>query len=450
MTWTQLETIDVIAEEYTFSTPVVGKFFRVSHAYSGLPDFYFRGRIAQAQLQFEEVEIYDQRSLSAKSELEIFEFVSPAEFTERRIAVHGPRGDIPPIPWSWQITIEVSDFIEEEGGNGGGTSTGTGLSPWQLKSADYTAAAGDRLLIDTSAGKWKLTLPEAPAFGDTVTIWSTDATFASNLVIDRGLSKFQAKQVPLFLKKPYTQIQFLYHGPELGWIVTPQGLLSEADYFGTVIADTPSRYWRLGELLTTSPALDSSSTGADQNGTYSGNVTPGSPGLIKDDVNLAASFDGSNGMVTFANPILTNGDVSLECWVKLNSLSLKGAFIKLGNSTTGIAIGVGSGTMDSAGNQLTGLAEGISWVGGGGNIGTGIHHIGLVVRASNAWLFYLDGVLKATVTQSRNAPSNVGSIGGYAGTSRYFAGTIDEVAIYNYELPAARWLAHYNAGAGVT
>jgi hypothetical protein len=42
-------------------------------------------------------------------------------------------------------------------GSGGG-----GLTPWQLKSSDYTAIGGDRLRVDATAGDLVITLPAAP------------------------------------------------------------------------------------------------------------------------------------------------------------------------------------------------------------------------------------------------------------------------------------------------
>ncbi len=47
--------------------PVTGRFFRLTHTYSGLPQFYFRGKIAQYQhLADRNPEIYGLQTIEAK------------------------------------------------------------------------------------------------------------------------------------------------------------------------------------------------------------------------------------------------------------------------------------------------------------------------------------------------------------------------------------------------
>lgn len=123
MTWTLLTTIDVIAAQWVFSAPVEGRFFRLTQSFSGLPDFYFKGKLAQFQLNANGTkEVFDYRTLEAKPEIEVLELKSPPNFSDRRIGIQGPRGEIPSQPWNWSIKIEVSDFLEGEGGGSSGTS----------------------------------------------------------------------------------------------------------------------------------------------------------------------------------------------------------------------------------------------------------------------------------------------------------------------------------------
>lgn len=62
----------------------------------------------------------------------------------------------------------------------------SGASPWILKTSNYTAVDGDRIIGDTSAGPITITLPEFPKTGDEVTImdgydWSAyPITIAAN------------------------------------------------------------------------------------------------------------------------------------------------------------------------------------------------------------------------------------------------------------------------------
>ena len=56
-----------------------------------------------------------------------------------------------------------SDSIVEVGSGGGG---GSGLTAWAVKTANHTAADGERLLVDTSSGAVTITLPASPSSGD--------------------------------------------------------------------------------------------------------------------------------------------------------------------------------------------------------------------------------------------------------------------------------------------
>lgn len=66
---------------------------------------------------------------------------------------------------------------------------------WQLKTSNYTAAAGNNLLTNTTAASFTITLPATPQLGDAVTIgdagdWATNAlTVARNGSTIDGLSE---------------------------------------------------------------------------------------------------------------------------------------------------------------------------------------------------------------------------------------------------------------------
>lgn len=51
---------------------------------------------------------------------------------------------------------------------------------WLLKSAAYTAKAGERIAADVTGGAWTLTLPAVPEPGDTVTVAVIDGDVAAN------------------------------------------------------------------------------------------------------------------------------------------------------------------------------------------------------------------------------------------------------------------------------
>lgn len=122
---------------------------------------------------------------------------------------------------------------------------------------------------------------------------------------------------------------------------------------------------------------------------------------------------------------LGTSDMSLAGWAYLGSTSLHGAFWKTGTSGEGVSLGVGSGDMDTAGNTLLGLYEGLRWLNTGVTLGTGWHHYALVVDASGFPHIYLDGV--QVYTDTTGAPSGAGGDRtlGYslAASTRALAGT---------------------------
>lgn len=57
------------------------------------------------------------------------------------------------------------------------TSATAGGTSYVTKVANYTAAAGDLILADTSGGSWTLTLPASPTTGSVVTVLDAKGTF---------------------------------------------------------------------------------------------------------------------------------------------------------------------------------------------------------------------------------------------------------------------------------
>jgi hypothetical protein len=87
------------------------------------------------------------------------------------------------------------------------------------------------------------------------------------------------------------------------------------------------------------------------------------------------------------------------------------------------------------------------------------HYVAVVFDAGNAANFYLDGALQQTITGNAPAnpspsPLNIGrapiangsSSKPPQGFSQYWNGSINEAAIYDYELTDAQIAAHYDAG----
>lgn len=198
-------------------------------------------------------------------------------------------------------------------------------------------------------------------------------------------------------------------------------------------------YWRLGEA--------SGTTAADEqtlnNGTYVNSPTLGATGLLTNEADTAAGFDGTNDHVTVAanstlNP--TSG-TSLEAWVR--PTALQGTVMRRNNSY--------ELRVQSDGSLLFRV-----WVGGSVQslesaarevvTGTTYHLVGTYDGANLR--IYKNGrqVASRAQTGSMTHGTNTLYIGFNDFSSSYFSGRIDEVAIYSRGLAAEEAAAHYTTG----
>lgn len=106
----------------------------------------------------------------------------------------------------------VSTLLSNLSGGGGG------LTPWQTKSTNYTALAGERIIANTEASSWTLTFPTNPSLGDEIEILPLTSA-ASNKLIVEGLSIFEGKPVVLLrVDKPYKIVKLTYINNAIGWV----------------------------------------------------------------------------------------------------------------------------------------------------------------------------------------------------------------------------------------
>lgn len=222
-------------------------------------------------------------------------------------------------------------------------------------------------------------------------------------------------------------------------------------YRDEVLADAPSRYYRLGETSGTT-VVDSGSNLA--NLTLNGTYTRAAAGLLSTDVDAAVSF--SSGAAIGARAYYAD-TFSVEAWVQTSD--------------------VGTGGRDVVAVEWTNWAARSSWflelvdnvprfvvvdntatyriAASSTSIGDGQPHHLVGVLGSGILRIYVDGVEVA------NAPLVGTSVLSYSSTSftigsasngsqvgdKKFVGTIDEVAVYPVALSPARIQTHYAAGA---
>ena len=211
-----------------------------------------------------------------------------------------------------------------------------------------------------------------------------------------------------------------------------------ATYRETVLTDSPSAYWRLGESGGTTAT---SETSADS-GTYINGVLLGQPGAIAGDPNNAAGFDGVNDRVSVPSSANLNdtGSLSLETWARPSRLPASTATLmrKEGQylvrltaaGAVTVRLYVGSGY-----KELTtpGIVTAGTW-----------NHV--VATWDGATMrIYVNGSERASapVVGVRPTTANALFLASSLGTSDFFNGTLDETAIYRGALSAARVRDHW-------
>ena len=221
-----------------------------------------------------------------------------------------------------------------------------------------------------------------------------------------------------------------------------------ADAYGKAVYDNdPLIYWRLND--TDGTAKDSGAYNSP--GTYNGSVTHGVSGAIAG--NTATSFD-SNAMVASNQAYSNPTTYSLETWFKTTT-NVGGKIIGFGNSQTGLSNNYDRHVyMQDNGTLAFGVWTGqtnLAITSASYNDGNW-HHL-VAEQSSDGMKLFVDGSLQATNPQTGSqAYDGYWKIGGdvtWNSSSYYFAGTLDEAAVYGTALSAADVLNHYNLGSSI-
>ena len=114
------------------------------------------------------------------------------------------------IPGS-NITINVDDDSAGDRSNVTIAATG-GLTAFATKTANYTAVNGDRLLCNTTAGTFIVTLPATPSSGATVLIYDIGNFTANPLTVARNSSTIEFIADDFSLDIGQTRNEFVYDG----------------------------------------------------------------------------------------------------------------------------------------------------------------------------------------------------------------------------------------------
>ena len=229
-------------------------------------------------------------------------------------------------------------------------------------------------------------------------------------------------------------------------------------YPAAVLADSPSLFWRVGER--SGPvAADTSASLAG--GTYSGGVSYGVVGQGTDS-DRAISTDGISGLLSSSAAAPSPAAFSVEAWIKTTT------------TTGGKILGFGNrqGGLDFAGNPaLSNSYDKHLYMTNDGRLAFGVytgntevlassqsyndgqwHHV-VGTQGASGMAFYVDGVRlgrnSVANNQSYQGYWRVGgdNLNGWPGqpSSSFFAGTIDDVAVYPTALSKDAVLAHFAA-----
>ena len=101
-----------------------------------------------------------------------------------------------------------------EAADAGGTS-------WQsVKTANYTASAGEGVFCNTTSGSFTLTLPSSPTLGDEVSFIDYAGTFDTNaLTIGRNGSKINGAEADLTVSVERAANTLVFTDSTQGWLL---------------------------------------------------------------------------------------------------------------------------------------------------------------------------------------------------------------------------------------
>ena len=219
-----------------------------------------------------------------------------------------------------------------------------------------------------------------------------------------------------------------------------------ADAYGAAVYNlNPDVYWRLADSTGTT-MLDS---GPNQfNGNYAGSVTKGVAGGITGS-NTAVTFNGgtASSQAQFTNPTT----YSLETWFTTTT-NVGGKLIGFGNERSNLSSNYDRHVyMQDNGTLVFGVWTGqTNTITSANSYNNGQWHHVVATQSSDGMKMYVDGALVGTnpqtAAQNYTGYWRIGGDNTWSSSSPYFAGTLDEVAVYSTALSAQTVSNHYALG----
>ncbi|RNL53232.1 LamG-like jellyroll fold domain-containing protein, partial [Arthrobacter oryzae] len=225
--------------------------------------------------------------------------------------------------------------------------------------------------------------------------------------------------------------------------------VAPADNVGKAVFEAePDFYWRFGE---TSGSVAADTSTSDNPGEYRSGVTLGHPAGIDGTTDTSAEFDGVSGLVSSTNQFTNPTVYSQELWFNTTT-SNGGKLIGFGDKATGLSSNYDRHVyMETSGALTFGVWTGqTNTITSSGSYNDGVWHHLVATQSSEGMKLFVDGEPVGTNPQSQNQSySGYWRVGGDRtwGPQPYFAGKIDEVAVYPVALPAATVAEHFALGA---
>ena len=222
-------------------------------------------------------------------------------------------------------------------------------------------------------------------------------------------------------------------------------------YRDVVVADGPIAYYRLGDAAGSANAKEEI---ASAQGMYSGACSLGQVGAIASDPDTQVVFDGTTCKVVLPDAFNFAGTAgfTLEMWASLSFVptSVRHLFTKQIRDASNPIDGYAVIYTPAVGIQLERVVSSANVKTGGPLLIAGRKVHVVVGYDGTTMTLYIDGQVARTQTDARmaNAISTPALIGAQP-NGGYWPGTLDEVAIYDKPLPAARVALHYQIGAGL-
>lgn len=235
------------------------------------------------------------------------------------------------------------------------------------------------------------------------------------------------------------------------------------DYLSTILADTPSVYYRMNDPSGTTMVDWAGAGGLGVgNGTYTGSPTLAHVTAPVDELGVrfpdsakkaTSHAFGTNDCTQFYDPP-GSAAVTWEAWINSEHAGTDQVAM-YGTSTSQCGSFLGVNTTGPRMIEYT-ASCGIAMDSGAGSAGSVVlgqwYHIAGVANRSGTPIVkaYLNGVLFNSSTTQSQGPSWCGH-GQFTVAQRVdggspFTGTISDIAVYNKELTANQLLAHYRAG----